>query len=31
MTGIGLDPADERAIAHRQLNSLLDGVIKTDH
>ena len=28
---IGLDPADERAIAHRQLSSYLDGLIKSDH
>lgn len=28
---IGLDPADERAIAHRQLNTYLDGLIKSDH
>jgi AcrR family transcriptional regulator len=27
---IGLDPADERAIAHRQLNHYLDGLIKND-
>ena len=24
---IGLDPADERAIAHRQLDSYLDGLL----
>ena len=28
---IGLDPADERAIAHRQLGTYLDGLIKNDH
>lgn len=28
---IGLDAADERAIAHRQLNSYLDGLIKSAH
>lgn len=27
---IGLNPADESAIAHRQLNSYLDGLIKSD-
>ena len=26
----GLDPVDERAIAHRQLNSCLDGLVKSD-
>lgn len=29
--GIGLDPADERGIAHRQLNSYLDGLIRSAH
>lgn len=28
---IGLDPADERAIAHRQLNSYLDGLMWSGH
>ena len=28
---IGLGPADERAIAHRQLTNYLDGLIKSDH
>ena len=28
---IGLDPSDERAIAHRQLNNHLDGLIRSDH
>ncbi len=28
---IGLDPAAERAIAHRQLNTYLDGLIKSAH
>jgi AcrR family transcriptional regulator len=27
---IGLDPADDRAIAHRQLNHYLDGLMRSD-
>jgi hypothetical protein len=28
---VGLDPADERAIAHRQLNSYFDGLTASQH